>query len=71
MLTKDLIALLQAKLDTDKEHEHIMGVSTIEIDTFSWNKDKEAFDYRGITGDVRITRTPDGVYDVLTAIEDK
>jgi hypothetical protein len=69
MLTKDLIKLLQDKLERDKQHEHIMGESTIEIDCFAPVKDTHFFTYNGFSPNIEIDKTTDGLYDILSCFQ--
>ncbi len=70
MLCRELIKQLESLIEANKPYEDIEGAATIEIDKFRWNETKQAFDYIGIDHDIKITKTADGVYNVLTAIEE-
>ena len=73
MLVRDLITQLEALIvanDADPEWKAMMGEATVVIDMFRWDEDRGAFNYIGFSQDVRITKSADGVYDILTAIED-
>ena len=73
MLVKDLITQLEALIterDANPEYKAMMGEADIVIDMFRWDEDRGAFNYIGFSQDVKITKSADGVYDILTAIED-
>jgi len=58
MLCKDLIKILEKMIEDNKPHEHIMGEAEIMFE-------KNEYLYKGITHDMKIEHTPDGVYNVL------
>jgi hypothetical protein len=66
MLIDDLITVLEEEKERQKKYEDIFGPPTIQIDVFSVDKDHK-ISYRGISEDVRITSSSDGVYRILTA----
>ena len=71
MIVQDLINQLEALIEENEPHFHIMGEAEIMIDVFRESaEDPLRFEYIGISPHVRISRTADGVYPVLTAFED-
>lgn len=69
MLTKDLIKLLQDKLERDKEYEEIMGESEIMIDCFVKTTPPGSFHYGGFSPEIIIERSDDGVYEILSGFK--
>jgi len=70
MLIKDLIQDLQELYDKRIKDVDIMGEPTIEIDVFRKVPEHEFhYTYAGIMTHlpIKITPSPDGVYDILTA----
>ncbi len=68
MLTKDLIKVLQKLIEDNEPHKEIFGEHTIMIDVFDLDKGSgSVIEYRGFSPDIRITKSSDGVYDILTA----
>lgn len=68
MLIKDLIKQLQEIIDnTTQEEIDVMGEPYIYIDVFSKVKGFDHFQYCGISKDISIERTQDGVNLVLSA----
>mgnify|MGYP001578348393 CR=1 FL=1 len=70
MLIRDLISQLEQLIVANEPHKHILGEAEIMIDIFG-AKDESEYDfvYKGISPDVRITTSADGVYNILTAFE--
>jgi len=68
MLVRDLINRLE-ELDKNDTCD-IMGPAEIMIDVFELVEDHK-FVYRGFSKDIRIERSDDGVYDILTAFVEK
>lgn len=76
MLIKDLIVKLQQIMEFEKANgwTEAAGESEIHIDVFKEIPNTcYSYRYAGISPDIRITKTGDGVYNVLTAFasEDK
>lgn len=68
MLIKDLIAELQQILDaTSQEEVEVMGEPTIHIDVFAKATGFDYFQYCGISNEIEIQRTRDGVNLVFSA----
>jgi hypothetical protein len=66
MLIKSLIKQLEQLYSTyDNEYKSMMGEPTIHIDVFSRVGDK--YEYSGIGNDIKIEKSTDGVYSVLSA----
>ena len=61
-----LINLLQDLYDKEIEYKDVLGEPEIMIDSFKSNPGN-TFSYLGISGDIEIQRTPDGVYSILTS----
>lgn len=73
MLTTDLIKKLQDMVEAHKSYEEVMGPHEIVIDCFRLKeieckegKMQRVFAYAGFTPDVRIEKSRDGVYDILS-----
>jgi hypothetical protein len=69
MLIKDLIKKLEELYNSyDEEFKTVMGEPSIEIDVFRQVDDKEHyFQYAGFSHDIKIEKSDDGVYDILSA----
>lgn len=68
MLIKDLIQTLQEILDEhDAEYIETMGEPTIHIDVFAKVQNFDYYSYCGISSEIEIQRTQDGVNLVLSA----
>ena len=69
MLIKDLIKNLEELYNSyDEEFKTVMGEPTIEIDVFRPVEDTEHyFQYAGFSHDIKIEKSSDGVYDILSA----
>jgi hypothetical protein len=69
MLIKDLIQKLEELYNSyDEEYKATMGEPTIEIDVFRPIEDKpHCFQYAGFSHDIKIEKSDDGVYDILSA----
>lgn len=67
MRIRDLINMLEDLYDEEMKNYDVMGEPEIAIDVFSINREGDR-EYAGIhLGDIKIDRTADGVYPVLTA----
>lgn len=71
MRIKDLINQLQELYDSyDAEYHTIMGEPEIMVDSF---KESEVingyFTYCGFGNDIKIEKTDDGVYDIISAFQ--
>ena len=67
MLIKDLIKKLEELYQQGVPHIPIFGEPTIEIDVFKV-LGTGGYIYAGIhTGDIKFGKSPDGVYDVMSA----
>lgn len=77
MRTIDLIAQLQKLVDDHKASgaEEVMGEHEIVIDVFRKYCDTKAnvgwYQYGGFDPDIRIEKSDDGVYDILSAFSTK
>lgn len=70
MRTLDLIAKLQKLVDDHKPYEEIMGEHEIVIDVFKRSHEfAPRFTYAGFSGNIKIDKSSDGVYDILSAFE--
>lgn len=68
MLIKDLITKLQELEDSfDLEYRQVMGEPSIKIDVFTKVQGFEYYQYAGISGDIEIEQSGDGVYYILSA----
>ena len=70
MLLKDLIKDLQTLYDEEYKHIDILGEPEIMVDIFGKNENG-GFDYKGFSPEIRIERSSDFVYSILTAFEKK
>ena len=74
MLIKDLIKQLEELYQKGVPHIDTFGEPTIEIDVFKCiDKEKGLYQYAGIMthSNIKFGKTPDLVYDVLTAFADE
>lgn len=71
MRTKDLITLLQKLVDENVEYEGVMGEHEIVIDVFSKIGDTHQFEYSGFTPNIKVEKSGDGVYDIISAFKDE
>ena len=71
MRCKDLITQLEKLIADNEPHKRIMGEAEVMIDVFHWNEERGSFDYQGFSPEVRITKSADGVYDILTAAREQ
>jgi hypothetical protein len=69
MKTKDLIKQLQTLVDNHEPHLEIMGEHEIVIDVFCKTEKRGCFEYKGVSPNILIDKSSDGVYDILTAEE--
>jgi hypothetical protein len=69
MLLKDHIKQCQDLYDSyDQDYLNTMGEPVIMIDVFKKDVDEpHLFRYAGISPEIKITHSPDGVYPILTA----
>jgi hypothetical protein len=65
MKTKDLILKLQELIDAHEPCEWLMGEHEIVIDQFS-KLSNGNFEYKGFSPDIKIERSQDNVYDILS-----
>lgn len=63
MLLRTLIEQLEQLEREHAPHVHIMGPADIMIDSFDWTTGQ----YKGFDNDIRIERSDDGVYPILTS----
>lgn len=63
MLIRTLIEKLEQLEKEHEPHKHIMGEADIMIDSFDWSNRS----YKGYDHDIRIERSDDGVYLILTS----
>lgn len=71
MKTINLIAKLQALIDAHELCKEMMGEHEIVIDVFKQNSisSDHDFAYMGFTPDIKIEKSSDGCYDILSAFE--
>lgn len=71
MNLKKLIDQLQALYDEEIKHVDVMGEPEIVIDVFYQDSPRGPFKYGGFTTeDIKIERSSDGVYNILSAFGD-
>jgi hypothetical protein len=69
MLIKTLIEQLQTLYEKEMIHADIMGEPEIMIDCFK-RVEQGIFQYAGFSNQVRIERSADGVYPILSGFVD-
>ena len=71
MLIKDLITQLQSLYEQQKHLMEVMGEPEILIDVFTEAKDhKHLFRYAGLSKNIKLEFTADGVYHVISSFEE-
>ena len=65
MLARELIAELERRIEANRPHEYALGELEIHIDQFSTVDGVIKFD--GVSPEIRITPSADGVLHILTA----
>lgn len=68
MKTKDLILKLQQLIDAHEPLLDMMGEHEIVIDVFE-SAGNHHFTYKGFTSDIKIEKSGDGVYDIISAFK--
>jgi hypothetical protein len=72
MLIKDLISKLESIYEEQKPFIEIMGEPEIMIDIFMEAKDnKHLFRYAGLSRNIKLEYTPDGVYNIISSFEEE
>jgi hypothetical protein len=74
MYLKDLITRLQQIYDMHSQQKDLLGEPEIVIDKFERVESKtfnRLYEHRGITPDIAVTRTTDGVFLVLSSVKDR
>lgn len=66
MYIKDLIVLLSKHYVEEMKHADVLGEPEIMIDVFKQVPGSTHFTYGGIVHDVRVERSADGVYLILS-----
>jgi hypothetical protein len=69
MLIKTLIEQLQTLYEAEMIHADVMGEPEIMIDCFK-RVEQGVFQYAGFSNQVRIERSADGVYAILSGFVD-
>jgi hypothetical protein len=69
MLIKTLIEQLQTLYEKEMIHADVMGEPEIMIDCFK-SVEQGVFQYAGFSNQVRIERSADGVYAILSGFVD-
>jgi hypothetical protein len=65
MLIKDLIEQLQTLYEKEMIHADVMGDPEIMIDVFK-KVEQGVFHYAGFSNEIKIERSADGVYNILS-----
>lgn len=65
MLIKDLIEQLQALYELEMVHADVMGEPEIMIDCFK-RVEQGTFQYAGFSNQIKIERSADGVYPIIS-----
>jgi hypothetical protein len=68
MQTKELIAILQKLVEEHESLKDVMGEHEIVMDVWQQQKD-HIWTYSGVSGNLDIQLSGDGVYHILTAKE--
>ena len=74
MQTTEFIKILQKLVDDHKPHEEVMGAHEIVIDVFEKKDIRDrmsGFRYAGFSPNIKIEKSGDGVYDILSAFAEE